>query len=480
MQAWPVGETRVDPHVSGRASGRLFWVVTISLSVVVSYIIVSEQYAWGAAIGIALAFALLCLVKPQLALLVFLIYLPVKGMLGKFGIDLDVMKGVNPETVVTLLYAAIGLPRVLGGAKPPSSVGRQILPMVLLSGLMLLSVAWNPHLGTDRISLDLAEIKRAAFFFLTFLLILLTPDKRRYLNLYLGVFLLVCIYLAYDLNWLRTEKAVLGKLGSRVILFKESVIHTSPLVLGLGANFLMAMFVGTKNSLWSRILLLSGVGVFVLTSFLFLSRALSGAVIVGVVATLLASGTRKWNVGALFLMLPALWFLLPEDLTARFERGLLSMQSGSGAFTTQRLEVAWPDAIEMISKHPILGVGFGAYKQMATLAPHNQLLDIWVQVGIGGVVLFLWIYTCLMKVAWRARHDDNPGVRVIANGLFGLLMGCAVALQFSDSLFSPWLTYALFFTAVLLEPVADGTLGYGVWSRLEEPSSTSAPEPSGL
>jgi len=473
MQAWPVGETRVDPHVSGRASGRLFWVVTISLSVVVSYIILSEQYALGAAIGIALAFALLCFVKPQLALLVFLIYLPVEGMLGKFGIDLSVMKGVNPETFVTLLYAAIGLPRVLGGAKPPSSVGRQILPMVLLSGLMLISIAWNPHVGTDRMSLDLAEIKRAAFFFLTFLLVLLTPDKRRYLNLYLGVFLLVCIYLALDLAWLRTDKAMFAKLGSRVVTFKESVVHTSPLVLGLGASFLVALAVEENIFFFSRILRLLGAGLMVLSSLVLLSRALSGAVIVGVFTTLLASRVRKWNVAALLLVLPALWFFLPEDLVSRFELSLFRGRSGTGSLTTQRLEVAWPDAIEMISKHPILGVGFGAYKQMAKLVPHNQLLDIWVQVGIGGVILFLWIYMSLVKVAWRARGNDEPKTRVVANGLFGQLMGCTVALLFSDSFFSPWLTYALFFIAVLLESGADGTLGYRVESRLEESLSTS-------
>lgn len=473
MQAWPVSDTRVDPHASRRVSGRAFWAVTISLSAVVSYVIVSEQYALGAALGIAFAFALLCFVKPQLALLVFLIYMPVEGMLGKLGINLSVMRGVNPETFVTLLYAAIGLPRILSGARPPSSVGGQILPMVLLSGLMLLSIAWNPHVGTDTMSLDLAEIKRAAFFFLTFLLVLLTPDKRRYLNVYLGVFLLVCIYLALDLAWLRTEKMTLTRLGSRVMRFSESAVHTSPLVLGLGASVLVALTIEKNISFFPRILCLSSAGLLVLSSFLLLSRAVSAAVIVGVVVTLLVSRAWKRNLVPLLLILPSLWFLLPEDLTARFARSLLNVQSGGSSFTTKRLEVAWPDAIETISEHPILGVGFGAYGQMAKLAPHNQLLNIWVQLGIGGVILFLWIYTSLVKVAWRARGNDDPKTRVVANGLFGQLLGCAFALQFSDSFFSPWLTYALFFTAVLLEPVADGTLGHRAESRLEESSSIS-------
>jgi O-antigen ligase len=221
-------------------------------------------------------------------------------------------------------------------------------------------------------------------------------------------------------------------------------------------------------------MLLSGAGMLVLSSFLLLSRALSGAVIMGVLVTLLASGVRRRNVWALLLIPLSLWLLLPEDLTARFERGLFNMQLGTGSFTTQRLEVAWPDAIETISEHPILGVGYGAYSGMTKLAPHNQLLDMWVQVGIGGVVLFVYIFVSLVRVAWQARHDDELRVRAIANGLFGQLIGCVIALMFSDSFFYPWLTYSLFFIAVLLEPVADGTLDHRVESRLGERSPASA------
>jgi len=463
-----------EPYALGRVSRRVLWTVAISFSALASYVVVSEQYAWGAVIGIALAFLLLSFVKPQLALLVFLIYKPVEGVLGELGIDFYVMKGVNPETFVTLLYAAIGLPRVLIGTRPPRLSGRLTLLMLLLSGLMLFSIVWNPRLGTDRFIDDLGEIKRSTFFFLTFFLVMVTPDKRRYLNLYLGVFLLVCAYLSLDLVWLRMEKVTLTNLGTRVITFKESIVHTSPLVLGLGASFLTAIFVETKSTFWPRILLLSGAGMLVLSSFLLLSRTLSGAVIMGVLVTLLASGVRRRNVWALLLVPLFLWLLLPEDLTARFERGLFNMQLGTGSFTTQRLEVAWPDAIETISEHPILGVGYGAYSGMTKLAPHNQLLDMWVQVGIGGVVLFVYIFVSLVRVAWQARHDDDSRVRAIANGLFGQLIGCVMALQFSDSFFYPWLTYSLFFTAVLLEPVDRATLEQKSVPGLRERSLSAA------
>ena len=465
LQAWPANRVVDEPYALGRVSRRVLWTVAISCSVLASYVIVSEQYAWGAVIGIALAFALLCLVKPQLALLVFLIYLPIEGALKKVGTDLSVMKGVNPETVVTLLYAVIGLPRILIGARPPRLSSRLILPMLLLSVLLLFSIAWNPHLGTDIIIDDLAKIKQATFYFLTFFLVMITPDKRRYLNLYLGVFLLVCIYMSFDLAWVSMEKATLTNLGTRVsrstdgLHFNVSSVHTSPLVLGLGASFLTAIFAETKSTFWPRILLLSGAGMLVLSSFLLLSRALSGAVVMGVFVTLLASGVRRRNAWALLVVPLCLWLFIPEDLAVRLGRAPVNAQSGTGSLTTGRLEVAWPDAIETISEHPILGVGYGAYSGgKAGLAAHNQLLDIWAQVGIGGVILFLWMFTSLVKVAWRARHDGDPRTRAIANGLFGQLMGCVIALMFSDSFFYPWLAYSLFFIAVLLEPVGRATL----------------------
>jgi O-antigen ligase len=336
--------------------------------------------------------------------------------------------------------------------------------MLLLSVLMLFSIAWNPDLGTDRIIDDLAEIKRSTFYFLIFFLVMATPDKRRYLNLYLGVFLLVCTYLSLDIVWLSMEKATLTNLGTGVnrsvegLSWKLSSIHTSPLVLGLGASFLTAIFVETKSTFWLRILLLCGAGILVLSSLLFVSRALSGAVFMGVIVTLLASGVRRRNAWALVVFPLFLWLLMPGDLTVRFERSLSKMQSGTGSVTTHRAEEAWPDAIETISEHPILGVGYGAYGGMAKRAAHNQLLDMWVQVGIGGVILFVCIYVSLVRVAWRASHDDESRVRAIANGLFGQLTGCVIALMFSDSFFYPWLTYSLFFIAVLLEPVGRATL----------------------
>jgi O-antigen ligase len=464
LQAWPANRVVDEPYALGRVPIRVLWAVPIFCSVLASYVIVSEQYAWGAVIGIALVFALLCLVKPQLALLVFLIYLPIEGALKKVGIDLNVMRGVNPETFSTLLYAVICVPRVLMSAKPSRLSGRLILPMLLLSALMLVSIAWNPHLGTDRFIDDLAEIKRSTFFFLIFFLVMVTPDKRRYLNLYLGVFLLVCIYLSFDLAWVSMEKATLTNLGTRIsrstegLHFNVSSIHTSPLVLGLGASFLTAIFVETKSTFWPRILLLAGAGILVLSSFLLLSRALSGAVAMGVFVTLLASGVSRRNAWALLVVPLCLWLFLPVDLAVRLGRASVNAQSGTGSLTTGRIEVAWPAAIETISEHPILGVGYGAYTGMNELAAHNQLLDIWVQVGIGGVILFLWMFMSLVKVAWRARHDGDPRTRAIANGLFGQLMGCVIALLFSDSFFSPWLTYSLFFVAVLLDPGGRATL----------------------
>lgn len=465
LQSWSANGARDEPHAPGGLSRRVLCAAAVSCSVLVSYVIVSEQYAWGTVIGIALTFALLCFVKPQLALLIFLIYKPVENTLSRFGIDFYpmqavnpetilalLMKAVNPETFLILLYAGIGLPSILIGARTVRFAGRQILPMLLLSGLMILSIAWNRHLGTDRIVSDLGEIKRSTFFFVGFILFMATPNKRRYLDLYLVVFFLVCAYLSLDLAWLHIDKAMLGNVESRVITFKESIVHTSPLVLGLGASILVALAVKENTSFFSQILCLSGVGLLVLSSFLLLSRALSGAVIVGVLATLLAARVWKRKLWVLLLVLSSLWLLLPEDLLARFGLTLSNVQLGAD-FTTQRLEVAWPDAVMTITEHPILGVGYGAYKQMAKLAPHNQLLDMWVHVGIGGVILFLWMFTSLVQVAWRARHDGDPRTRAIANGLFGQLIGCVVALMFNDSFFYPWLTYSLFFTAVLLEPI---------------------------
>ncbi len=49
----------------------------------------------------------------------------------------------------------------------------------------------------------------------------------------------------------------------------------------------------------------------------------------------------------------------------------------------------WREAINVISHHPLAGVGLGNYPFFKSISPHNSYLQIWAEIGILGLVSFI-------------------------------------------------------------------------------------------
>lgn len=76
----------------------------------------------------------------------------------------------------------------------------------------------------------------------------------------------------------------------------------------------------------------------------------------------------------------------------------------------------WGETIELIKDRPLHGAGLSGYPTVfepyhdPTLYeifqfPHNVILNFWVEMGVFGVVAFLWIAGVTAKVAWMRRDD---------------------------------------------------------------------------
>ena len=48
----------------------------------------------------------------------------------------------------------------------------------------------------------------------------------------------------------------------------------------------------------------------------------------------------------------------------------------------------WREAINVISHHPLAGVGLGNYPFFKSISPHNSYLQIWAEIGILGLISF--------------------------------------------------------------------------------------------
>ncbi len=204
--------------------------------------------------------------------------------------------------------------------------------------------------------------------------------------------------------------------------------------------------------------------------FLSFSR---GALLVGVPAALLTlawlaeSKRVRWL--ALALLVVGLLALVPLARTERFA-SLLDTSQGT---TFLRLSL-WQAAWDMIRDHPWLGVGpdnflyyYGDYLRPGAEVdrwlshPHNWLLDFWLRLGLGGVILFLGLLAAFARRAWHLYRGQLPGdARAATLGLLGG-MAALVAHGSMDQAFfvaelAFWCLFALAWVGVLAQPDGAG------------------------
>jgi Tfp pilus assembly protein PilF/O-antigen ligase len=104
--------------------------------------------------------------------------------------------------------------------------------------------------------------------------------------------------------------------------------------------------------------------------------------------------------------------------------------------------VLWQHTLAMIAAHPFTGVGAGNWRvmypvfangdlmhpQTVPYRPHNDLLWIWSETGVVGVVAFLGLVVQVLRLGWRTLQNTPDGIEwallcgiiaVVVNGLFG-------------------------------------------------------------
>lgn len=113
-----------------------------------------------------------------------------------------------------------------------------------------------------------------------------------------------------------------------------------------------------------------------------------------------------------------------------------------------------PPIREAIRKHPILGSGFGSTITYASDDPRVislhpggvlttpsiewQYLEIWMKMGLFGLLSVLWLWWRLGRFAWRALRQASPGDALLAAGLFQAFLAFILA-----NVFTPYLNHPL-------------------------------------
>jgi O-antigen ligase len=170
-------------------------------------------------------------------------------------------------------------------------------------------------------------------------------------------------------------------------------------------------------------------GLVVVSVALYLTFS-KGALLVGMPVSVLVMGllyARRQGRGRVAVMLAVIALaLVPLSQTERF-RSMLDFSQGSTTFFRLKL---WQAALTMWSDHWWLGVGLDnflyqyrthymlpeAWQEPNLSHPHNLLLDFGTRLGVGGVLILLWLQLLFWRSAWRL-YQRQPQPLIL--GLIG-------------------------------------------------------------
>ena len=139
---------------------------------------------------------------------------------------------------------------------------------------------------------------------------------------------------------------------------------------------------------------------------------------------------------------------------------------------------AWATAVNMVSDHPLFGVGFGstafadnkseyyitgigsltARNEVYHGVPHNQYLYVAVLLGISGLILFLMILIRLVKLMFRVFYDQNE--TSLRRHLALYVGAIVIALMFNSFFSDTYLQDYFWVLAYFLAGIAAGNVDY--------------------
>ncbi len=215
------------------------------------------------------------------------------------------------------------------------------------------------------------------------------------------------------------------------------------------------------------------VGLFGVTILLTFSR---GALFVGVPASVLFVMVGLWLRS--HVLSRRAWVVIGIGMVAAtlaIVPFLFSERMGSLGTAFTRVAV-WTSAVNMIRDHPLLGVGLDnflyeypkyilpeAWAEPNLSHPHNFVLDFWVRLGLGGVLIFGWMVVAFYRGAWKLFMTTGDAfTRALMLGLMASVVDMLAHGLIDASFFVVDLAYVFMVTLALgqIEPIPPAPLPY--------------------
>jgi O-antigen ligase len=373
-------------------------------------------------------------------------YIPAVMTTDQAGAGADGTVGQVLQAVFLLVFGLLALPsckRMLAGV-------RHAYPLLAIGALAVLSTAWSqdPAVTFRRSVMLMAPTLFALFLHVRgelrqMKLMLLTGIAAAALSIAACVF-----YPAFGVDRTFHNGAWQGIFSQKNGLARACVFFMLPAVVLLGRS--------AKKSLVGML------GLLTFGFLLIMTKSATGLVLAAVMipATLAFRLVRRLPRNELMVVSVALVAAVTAAVFmvgSNFQSLLLLL--GRDSSLTGRTEV-WSGAVEAITKHPLLGYGYSAFwmglkgesanvvlaARWLVPAAHNGFLDLWLQLGGAGLVLFLLTlgWGC-SSALWCLRNIGGPAVEWSA-----AVMLFTIAYNFDESFLAAprellWVAYGLAF-----------------------------------
>ncbi|MBI5032523.1 MAG: O-antigen ligase family protein [Chloroflexi bacterium] len=290
--------------------------------------------------------------------------------------------------------------------------------------LGILSVAIASNFGVANRELRVVVIEPALLYALIRVGNFSQRDLHRLVNMFIlsaVAISLIGLYQFFFTNWViigEGVRRVLAVYGSpnNLALYLDRAL---PLVIALGL-FAVRDLSRTRNIIYYSLAAIP----IALCLYLTYSRGAWLGIVAGLAVIGLLSGRRVRIAVTAVLVIGAV-LVIPFLQTER-ARSLFQEGTGTGFF---RVSV-WQSASAMIRDHPIAGVGLdnflyaypnyiqpGAWREPNLSHPHNIVLDFWVRLGIGGVMVLGWMMLQFYRKGIKELRELGGTPRALVIGL---------------------------------------------------------------
>lgn len=186
------------------------------------------------------------------------------------------------------------------------------------------------------------------------------------------------------------------------------------LVFGAGLGWI------TSNAIaWTRVIWFGLAAGFALLPAAVFVRASSVSIAAGFLLFLVL--LRRWKMLLLFTAICLLAILVLKKMDGQFVQSATAVNITTGEGLSDRFS-RWEMALQAIRQKPFTGHGFGQELCYLTRigsegVSHNDYLTVWLELGFGGLLIFLFMIVQFMRIGWRlyaTRPFRRQGALILA------------------------------------------------------------------